>query len=174
MLWGGALPTGVPARDRHEMGGGREHRRPLPTWGPAPIDRVPRPSRPRLGRQPYRTSLAAHALKQQIPIRTWGDWAGSAPGAVQGDLVLHCGESTEGFHLSSLVAVDVASGWIELGPIWGVGALRFGTGGQHIHQRLPVRLREWHTDDGSEFLDRGVLDASAPPTPPARGAGSGQ
>ena len=96
------------------------------------------------------------------------------PAPCRRNLVLHCGESTEGFHLSSLVAVDVASGWIELGPIWGVGALRFGTGGQHIHQRLPVRLREWHTDDGSEFLDRGVLDASAPPTPPARGAGSGQ
>ena len=49
-----------------------------------------------------------------------------APGAVQGDLVLHCGESTEGFHLSNLVVVDVASGWIELEPIWGVGAVRVG------------------------------------------------
>ena len=49
-----------------------------------------------------------------------------APGAVPGDLVLHCGESTEGFHLSNLVVVDVASGWIELEPIWGVGAVRVG------------------------------------------------
>ena len=80
-------------------------------------------------------------MKQQIPIRTWGDWTGSAPGAVQGDLVLHCGESTEGFHLSSLVVVDVASGWIELEPIWGVGAVRVGAGVEHIHRRLPVPLR---------------------------------
>jgi len=152
-----ALPTLVPALERHGMQGGPEHRRQLLTLSPATIDRLLRPSRTRLGRQPYRTSLAAHALKQQIPIRTWGDWAGSAPGAVQGDLVLHCGESTEGFHLSSLVAVDVASGWIELEPIWGVGAVRVGAGVEHIHRRLPVPLREWHTDNGSEFVNGALL-----------------
>jgi len=112
-----ALPTLVPALERHGMQVGPEHRRQLLTLSPATIDRLLRPSRTRLGRQPYRASLAAYALKQQIPIRTWGDWAQSAPGAVQGDLVLHCGESTEGFHLSSPVVVDVASGWIELEPI---------------------------------------------------------
>src|SRR2546428_2444976 len=80
-----------------------------------------------------------------------------APGAVQGDLVLHCGESTEGFHLSNLVVVDVASGWIELEPIWGVGAVRVGAGVEHIHRRLPVPLREWHTDNGSEFVNGALL-----------------
>jgi hypothetical protein len=53
--------------------------------------------------------------------------------------------------------VDVASGWIELEPIWGVGAVRVGAGVQHVHQRLPVPLREWHTDNGSEFLNHGLL-----------------
>jgi len=71
--------------------------------------------------------------------------------------VLHCGESTEGFHLSSLVVVDVASGWIELEPIWGVGAVRVGAGVEHIHRRLPVPLREWHTDNGSEFVNGALL-----------------
>ena len=152
-----ALPTLVPALERHGMQMGPEYRRQLLALSPATIDRLLRPSRTRFGRQPYRVALAANALKQQVPIRTWGDWTGSRPGAVQGDLVLHCGESTEGFHLSSLVAVDVASGWIELEPIWGVGARRVGTGVHHIHQRLPVRLREWHTDNGSEFLNGALL-----------------
>ena len=82
-----ALPTLVPALERHGMQVGPEYRRQLLALSPATIDRLLRPSRTRLGRQPYRATLAAHALKQQIPIRTWGDWAGSAPGAVQGDLV---------------------------------------------------------------------------------------
>jgi len=55
------------------------------------------------------------------------------------------------------VAVDGASGWIEFEPIRGVGAERVGAGVPHIHQRLPVPLGEWHTDNGSEFLNRGLL-----------------
>jgi hypothetical protein len=35
------------------------------------------------------------------------------PGAVQGDLVLHCGETTEGRYCATLVAVDVATTWTE-------------------------------------------------------------
>ena len=80
------------------------------------------------------------------------------PGAVQGDLVLHCGESTEGFYLSRLVGVDVASGWIELEAVWGVGAGRVGAAIDHIRRRLPVPLREWHTDNGREFLNHGLVE----------------
>jgi len=157
-LLAAALPTLIPALERHGQPIAPAHRRQLLALSPATIDRLLRPSRTRLGRQPYRPALVASVLKQQIPVRTWSDWAGCRPGAVQGDLVLHCGESTAGFHLSSLVVVDVASGWIELEPIWGVGAGRVGAGVQHIHQRLPVGLREWHTDNGSEFLNHGLLD----------------
>ena len=156
-LLAAALPTLVPALERHGLPIAAAHRRQLLALSPATIDRLLRPGRTRLGRQPYRGALAASALKRQIPVRTWGEWTGSRPGAVQGDLVLHCGESTEGFHLSSLVVVDVASGWIELEPIWGVGAVRVGGAVQHVHQRLPIPLREWHTDNGSEFLNRGLL-----------------
>lgn len=67
--------------------------------------------------------------------------------------MLHCGDSTEGFYLSSLVAVDVASGWIELEAVWGVRAHRVGGGVDHLRHRWPVLLREWHTDN--------VLTASA-------------
>lgn len=156
-LLAAALPTLVPALERHGLRIAPEHRRQLLALSPATIDRLLQPGRTRLGRQPYRAALATTALKQQIPVRTWSQWAGTQPGAVQGDLVLHCGEATGGFHLSSLVAVDVASGWIELEPIWGVGAERVGAGVQHMHQRLPVPLREWHTDNGSEFLNHGLL-----------------
>ena len=156
-LLAAALPTLIPALERHGLRIVPAHRDLLLALSPATIDRLLRPSRTRLGRQPYRVALPVSGLKQQIPVRTWSEWAGSRPGAVQGDLVLHCGESTDGFHLSSLVAVDVASGWIELEPIWGVGTERVGAGVQHVHQRLPIPLREWHTDNGSEFLNHGLV-----------------
>lgn len=153
-----ALRTLLPALERHGFRLTPAHRAALLALSPATIDRLLQPSRARAGRQPYRIHAAAQALKQQIPIRTWGEWRGVRPGAVQGDLVLHCGESTAGFYLSSLVGVDVASGWIELEAVWGVGAGRVGGGIDHIRRRLPVPLREWHTDNGSEFLNHALLE----------------
>lgn len=153
------LPTLLPALERHGATAWRpDQRKALLAMSPATLDRLLRPVRHRLGRQPWRAAPAPSALKAQVPIRTWGDWQGVRPGAVQGDLVLHCGESTEGFYLSTLVAVDVSSSWTELEAIWGVGQQRVGAGVHQVAARLPVPLREWHSDNGSEFLNRALLD----------------
>lgn len=124
---------------------------------PATIDRLLRPVRRQLGRQPRRAPPAPSTLKGRIPLRTFGEWAAVRPGALQGDLVLHCGESTAGFYLSTLVGVDVATSWTELQAIWGIGQQRVGTGVHCLRQRLPFPLREWHVDNGSEFLNRTLL-----------------
>ena len=73
-------------------------------------------------------SCGTDSAKMQIPIRTWSEWKGAQPGSVQVDLVMHCGESPEGFFLTTLTVVDVATGWIELEPIWGMGMNRVGAG----------------------------------------------
>lgn len=148
------LPTLVEALGRYgELSLAPEVRAQLLTLSPAPLDRLLGPVRRRLGRPPRRPTAPGSSLKAQIPLRTFGDWQDVRPGALQGDLVLHCGESTAGVFLSSLVAVDVATGWTELEAIWGVGQQRVGTG-VRLRQRLPFPLREWHTENGSEFLHR--------------------
>jgi len=152
-----ALPMLIPALERHGLRLPPEHRRQLLALSPATLDRWLQPSRARRGRQPQRLAPAPAALKQQVPLRTWGEWAGVRPGALQGDLVLHCGESTDGFYLATLVAVDVPSGWTELEAVWGVGSRRVSAGVDHLRRRLPMPLREWHTDNGSEFLNRGLV-----------------
>ena len=38
----------------------------------------------------------------------------------------HCGDSTEGFYLTTLSAVDVATGWYEPVAVWGKGQARVG------------------------------------------------
>jgi hypothetical protein len=80
-----------------------------------------------------------------------------APGALQGDLVLHCGESTAGHYCATLVAVDVATTWTDLQPIWGLHQQRVTGGIQHLALRLPFPLREWHSDNGSEFVNACLL-----------------
>ena len=81
-------------------------------------------------------------------MRTWSQWTGVRPGAVQGDLVLHCGEST---------TVDVATSWTELQAIWGMHYHRVAQGVRYLGARFPFPLREWHSDNGSEFLNEALL-----------------
>lgn len=129
----------------------------LTTASAATLDRLLRPLRRRRGRQPRRLATALNRVRAQVPLRTWSEWTGVTPGALQGDLVLHCGESTDGRYLTTLVAVDVATTWTELQAIWGLHQQRV-TGAIHsVSQRLPFALRAWHTDNGSEFINACLL-----------------
>ena len=144
----------VEALERHgELQLEPEVRSLLMEISPASIDRVLGRHRRRLGVQPPRVSTPNSSLKGEIPVRTWSEWKGVTVGSVQADLVLHCGESTAGFYLTTLCAVDVASGWTELQPLWGLGKQRVGTAVHHIRQRLPFPLKSLHTDNGAEFIN---------------------
>jgi hypothetical protein len=55
-------------------------------------------------------------------------------------------------HLATLLAIAVATSWTEVDIVWGIGQQRVGTAVHHIRQRLPVPLREWHSDNGGEFV----------------------
>lgn len=101
-------------------------------------------------------SQSQNAIRNQVPVRTFGSWAGEAPGAMQADLVFHCGDSTLGFHLCSLLAIDVKTSWIGLQVTWGKGQDRVRGGVAKIQRELPFVLRSLHTDNGGEFLN-GVL-----------------
>ncbi len=97
-------------------------------------------------------------LKHQIPIRTFADWSEAAPGFLEGDLVAHCGDSTEGFSLCTLCAVDIVTGWIELVPVWGKGQPRVGGAIDGIRRRLPMPLRGGACDPGSECINAALWD----------------
>lgn len=144
----------LAALERHEeLRVTSQVRQALLSISPATIDRLLRPSRQALGRQPRRQSPPTTSLKAQIPIRTWSEWREAKPGSLQADLVLHCGESTDGFFLTTLTTVDVATGWTELQPVYGMGKERIRAAIHHTRQRLPFPLRELHTDNGSEFIN---------------------
>ena len=121
----------------------------------ATIDRLLRPYRSGRRRRGLTTTRPPGVLlKRAVPIRTFADWEEDRPGFVEVDLVAHCGESTEGFYLTTLCAVDVATGWSECVGVWGKGQERVGAGVHRLRQRLPFPLLGLDSDNGSEFINQ--------------------
>ncbi len=121
---------------------------------PSTIDRLLRPYKRSGGRHPLSTTKPGSLLRNSIPIRTFTDWQENRPGFLEADLVAHCGESSEGFYLTTLSAVDVASGWSECVGVWGKGQQRVGSAVHRIRQRLPFPLLGLDSDNGSEFINQ--------------------
>ncbi len=121
---------------------------------PSTIDRLLRPWRKLGGRRPLSTTKPGSLLKSSIPIRTFADWQENRPGFLEVDLVPHCGESAEGFYLTTLCAVDVASGWSECVGVWGKGQERVGAAVHRVRSRLPFPLLGLDSDNGSEFINQ--------------------
>jgi len=111
--------------------------------------------------RPYRRGAKRHSLsttrpgnlRASIPIRTFAEHQGKGPGFLQIDLVAHCGESTEGFYLTTLDAVDLATGWTELRAVWGKGQERVRAAIHEVRRRLPFAIKGLHSDNGSEFIN---------------------
>ena len=120
----------------------------------ATLERVLAPARRTVPRRGRSTTQPGSWLKQQIPLRTFADWNEAQPGFLEIDLVAHCGADSSGFFLHTLCAVDIATGWVELQPIWGKGHKRVKAALHEIRGRLPVPLRGLDSDNGSEFINR--------------------
>jgi transposase InsO family protein len=149
------LPELIAALERHdEVTLSTEQRAALLRISPATIDRLLRPVRRQSRRHGLATtSPSLAALRAQVPVRTFDEWGNVPPGHLQADLLGHCGDATEGFFRTSLLAVDVATGWTELQAVWGKGRTRVGTAVHLARQALPMPLLSLHTDNGSEFLN---------------------
>ena len=96
-------------------------------------------------------------LRSRIPIRTFADWDDAAPGFLEVDTVAHCGNSTEGFYLWTVTGVDVATGWVEMDAVWGKTQERVGAAIRRMQRRLPVPLLGLDSDNGSEFMNKGLV-----------------
>ena len=105
------------------------------------LARLLAPARARSPRRGATTTKPSTWLKQQIPIRTFTDWDDAGPGFCEVDLVAHCGSSTQGFYLFTLCAVDIATSWVELQPLWGKGHYRVTAAVHEMRGRLPILLR---------------------------------
>jgi len=121
---------------------------------PSTIDRLLHPYRGLGGRHSFTATKPGRWLKSSIPIRTFADWQDARPGFVEADFVSHCGDSMEGFYLTSLSTVDVASGWVECAGVWGKGQERVGAAVHRIRKRLPFAMLRLHSDNRGEFINQ--------------------
>lgn len=152
------LPTLLAQLERHgELTVEPAARAALLSVSAATLDRLLRPHRQALGRRPDAGSTSTSASRAQVPVRTTTEWRDVTPGSLQADLVLHCGASTQGHYLTTLVSVDVATSWCGLRAVWGKTYDRVGAALWHTRAALPFALRELHTDNGSEFLNDGLV-----------------
>jgi len=117
------------------------------------IDRLLRPYRLVRKRRSLVTTKPGSLLKASIPLRTFGEWEEKKPGFLEVDLVAHCGESTEGFYLTTLSAVDIATRWAEYRGVWGKGQNKVGGAIHLLRQRFPFPILGLDSDNGGEFIN---------------------
>jgi hypothetical protein len=88
---------------------------------PSTIDRTLGPWRRSAGQHRFSLTKPGTLLKHAIPIKTDAEWDDARPGFLKVDLVHHCGASEKGSYLTTLSAVDVATGRSECMAVWGKG-----------------------------------------------------
>lgn len=104
------------------------------------------------------TTRGGSLLKKQIKVKTFADWDETAPGFFEADLVAHCGESVRGSFLNTLVITDIPSGWTEFLPIMHKGEAEVIAALEMVLELLPFKLQGLDTDNGSEFINYGLLN----------------
>ena len=107
-------------------------------------------------RLPRKGPEQANRLARSIPMRKIA-WDESEPGHFEVDLVHHGGPEPCGDYVHTLQMIDVATGWRERVALLGRSQRAMETGFRRILARLPFRLRELHSDNGSEFLNNHLL-----------------
>lgn len=103
-------------------------------------------------RLPRKGPEQANRVARSIPIRKIA-WDQTEPGHFEVDLVHHGGAEPSGDYLYTLQMIDVATGWSERVAVLGRSQRAMEAGFRQILVRLPFRVREVHSDNGSEFLN---------------------
>jgi hypothetical protein len=120
-------------------------------------DRILRRARSGWSVRGVSTTRRGLLLKNRVPVRTFAQWDDLRPGFTEADLVAHCGGSARGSFLRTLVVTDIATGWTEcLALPNGSEAAVLGALGS-LRGLLPFDLLGLDTDNGTEFINEGML-----------------
>lgn len=134
-----------------------EIRKDLLMMSPATLDRMLKPVRLRFKRRGLSTTKPAKLLRTHIPLRD-GPANAQELGHVEADTVAHCGETTAGDFVYSLVFTDVCTGWTEIRATWNKSARGILEQLKDIESQLPFVIKSFHADNGSEFINWPLWD----------------
>ena len=104
-------------------------------------------------KQGRRRTMINTPLRKSIPVRTFGDWHDPSPGFFEMDMVVHCGKSTVGSYVHSLVLTDIASGWTEAIAMVVREQTLVTESVSEIRTKLPVTVRGLDVDNDSAFIN---------------------
>jgi hypothetical protein len=134
---------------------------------PAQIDRLLRPARVRHPKKGLSTTRPGTLLRHAVRTRS-GPPVTSAPGSVEADTVAHCDDSTAGDYVNSITFTELFSGWTENRAVWNKSADAVLAQLKELEQVVPYPMKDFHTDNGGEFLNwalhRHLSARSAPMT----------
>ena len=119
----------------------------------ATIDRLLEKERARLQLKGRSTTKPGTLLKKNIPMRLGTEWDDAKPGFVEVDLVAHCGDTTAGEYINTLVVTDISSGWTEPMAVLNKAQRFVFAALMEIEARQPFEYRGIDSDNGSEFIN---------------------
>jgi len=149
------LPELIPTLERHgHLVVTDNVRAQLLELSPATVDRLLRPLR-----QPHglSTTKPGRLLKHQIPVRTFAEWTDVKPGFLEGDLVAHCGGTTDGAFLYTFTLTDVATTWTECLALLHRSQHGVVQALNQARRLFPFPILGIDTDNGSEFINEELL-----------------
>jgi len=112
------IPALLPALERHgRLKPTGEERALLATMSAATIDRMLIDIKVAAAGDRRRRVGFYSAIRREVPIRTFNDWANPPPGFCEIDMVAHGGTSVAGSFIQTLTMVDIATGWTECLPL---------------------------------------------------------
>lgn len=124
---------------------------------PATIDRRLKADRGKLCPRGRSHTKPGTLLKDSIPMRTWAEWDDAVPGFVEIDLVGHEGGNSRGEFCFTLTITDISTGWTETRSVrnkaqkWVFAAIQEATAA------FPFPILGIDSDNGSEFINWGLL-----------------
>lgn len=122
----------------------------------ATIDRALRAVKDPAGGKKRRRTPPSAAVRRSVPVRTFSDWQGPAPGFVEADLVAHSGPTARGSFVQTLVLTDIATGWTKCAPLLvREQRLLIEVLGE-VRKLLPIPLLGFDTDNDTVFLNETV------------------
>ena len=123
----------------------------------ATLERLLKPLRLKHPRRGLSTTKPGKLLRHHIPLRD-GPPNTCELGHIEADTVAHCGDSTAGDFVYSLTFTDLYSGWTEIRATWNKSAAAILNQLKDIESKLPFKMKTFHADNGSEFLNWPLLD----------------
>ncbi len=121
------------------------------------IDRLLKPVREQ-AKGKRRKRNAPKKASKEIPVRTFSEWENPVPGELEIDFVVHCGDSTAGACIHSLVATDVCSAWTEAVPVIAREQSLAAEALDVICDQFPVPVIGFNSDNDGAFINDTLLE----------------